>query len=253
MLLKISLGLAILVGLATLYVAHFQVGGTITELRTNLENTSKSLQTSQQNEAKLNKDLKGVRAELDEKARTLMEKTNELAQAIARSQEQQARADRASAELNNVTGERNTAQQELSQWRLFEMTPDKIRENLARLRTVERERDVFTTENKALSKKIANMERELDRYRGIEPPPVLLPPGTRAKVVAVDPKYDFVILDSGGNQGILEGAIMLVQRDGKLIGKIKITGVEPNRSIANVLPEWKQEGAEIMEGDQAFF
>ena len=61
------------------------------------------------------------------------------------------------ADLNTVTGERNTAQQELSQWRLFEMSPDKIRENLARLRTVERERDVYTTENKALSRKLANI------------------------------------------------------------------------------------------------
>jgi hypothetical protein len=46
------------------------------------------------------------------------------------------------------------------------MTPDKIRDNLARLRTVERERDVFTTENKALTRQLANKERELKRYTG---------------------------------------------------------------------------------------
>src|SRR3546814_1545556 len=62
------------------------------------------------------------------------------------------------------------------------------------------------------------------------------------------PKYDFVVLDIGENQGVLERAQMLVNRDGKLIGKIQITQVEPNRSIANVLQDWKQE--EIMEGDQ---
>jgi len=253
MLLKISLGLAILVGLVTLYVAHIQVGGTITNLRQDLDSTKASLQTSQQNEAKLNKDLKGVRADLDERTRSYTAATNELAQAQAKAQEQQARADKASAELNTVTGERNQAQQELSQWHLFEMTPDQIRNNLARLRSVERERDVFTTENKALSKKIANLDRELARYRGDVAPPVILPPGTRGTIIAVDPKYDFVVLDIGGNQGVLEGAIMLVNRQGKLIGKVKIASVEPNRSIANVLPEWKQEGTEIMEGDQVFF
>jgi hypothetical protein len=46
---------------------------------------------------------------------------------------------------------------------------------------------------------------------------------------------------------------MLINRDGQLVGKVKITAVEPNRSIANVLPEWKQEGNEVMEGDQVFF
>jgi hypothetical protein len=253
MLLKISLGLAILVGLATLYVAHFQVANNITELKTNLQSTQASLQTSQQNEAKLNKDLKGVRAQLDDTTRTLGEATNQLAQAQAKAQEQQARADKAASELTAVTGERNTAQQELSQWHLFELTPEQIRNNLARLRTVERERDVFTSENKALSKKVANLTRELKRYTGEVEPDVVLPPGTHATVVAVDPKYDFVVLDAGGNQGILEGAKMLVNRNGNLVGKIKITSVEPTRSVANVLPEWKQAGNDIMEGDQVFF
>jgi hypothetical protein len=253
MLLKISLGLAILVGLVTLYITHFQVAGNIETLKTDLESTRGSLQTSQQNEAKLNKDLKTVRGQLDDSVRAFGEATNQLAQAQAKAQEQQVRADKAATELTSVTGERNQAQQELSQWKLFEMTPEQIRNNLARLRTVERERDVFTTENKAMQRKIASLQTELRRYTGEEEPPVVLPPGTRGTVIAVDPKYDFVVLDIGGNQGVLENARMLINRDGKLIGKVKITAVEPNRSIANVLPEWKQEGTEVMEGDQVFF
>src|SRR5881394_3885994 len=147
MLLKISLGLALLVGLVTLYLSHSQVAPLISQLRQDLSSTQASLQTSQQNEAKLNKDIKVFRGQLDDKVKELTEKTNELAQAQSKAQEQQTRADRATAELNNVTVERNTAQQELSQWRLFEMTPEQIRNNLSRLRSVERERDVFTTEN----------------------------------------------------------------------------------------------------------
>ncbi len=253
MLLKISLGLAVLVGLVTLYVAHFQVAGTISTLRQDLSSTQTSLQTSQQNEAKLNKDLKTVRAQLDDTVKVLGEKTNELAQALSKAQEQQARADKASADLNTVTGERNTAQQELSQWRLFEMSPEQIRGNLSRLRSVERERDVFTAENKTLNRKVESLKNELFRYTGEGEQEVQLAPGTHGTVVAVDPKYDFVVLDIGGNQGVMERAKLLVNRQGKLIGKVKITSVEPNRCIANVLPEWKQEGSEIMEGDQVFF
>jgi hypothetical protein len=253
MLLKISLGLAILVGLVTLYVTHFQVAGNINTLKEDLETTRTSLQTSQENESKLNKDLKTVRGQLDDSVRAFGEATNELVQARAKAVEQQTRADRASAELTTVTGERNQAQQELSQWRLFEMTPETIRNNLARLRMVERERDVFTVENKTLTREVARLNTELLRYTGGQEPEVQLPPGTRGTVIAVDPKYDFVILDVGGNQGILQNARLLVNRNGALIGKVKITSVEPNRSVANVLPEWKQEGAEIMEGDQVFF
>jgi cell shape-determining protein MreC len=68
-------------------------------------------------------------------------------------------------------------------------------------------------------------------------------------VIAVDPKYDFVVLDIGGNQGILENAKLIINRDGKFIGKVRVTSVEPNRSVANVMPEWKQD--DIMEGDVA--
>jgi ABC-type sugar transport system ATPase subunit len=121
MLLKISLGLAILVGLATLYVTHFMVAANLTELKNNLQTTQTSLQTSQQNEAKLNKDIKAVRATIGHYDEAFVERTtNQLAQAQSKAAEQQARADRAMADLNTVTGERNTAQQELSQWRLFE-------------------------------------------------------------------------------------------------------------------------------------
>jgi hypothetical protein len=248
MLLKISLGLAILVGLATLYVSHFQVGGKINDLNEELTSTKASLDQSQQSEAKLRTESKNLRTQLDGTIRSLSDATNELSVARAKVEEQQQRAEKASAELTRVTSERNTAQQELSQWRLFEMTPDQIRDNLSRLRSTQRERDVFATENQALTRKVASLDRELRRYTGNEAPEPVLPPGTKGSIVAVDPKYDFVVLDIGGNQGVVQDARMLVARDGKLIGQVKITAVEPNRSIANVLPDWKRED-EIMEGD----
>jgi len=254
MLLKISLGLAILVGLATLYVSHVQVGGKITELNEQLTTTKTTLEQTQQSEAKVKKEARDLAGKFETATRDLEARTNELMAANAKVQEQQQRADKASADLTAVTAERNTAQQELSQWHLFELTPEQIRNNLSRLRTLERERDVFATENQTMTREIARLKAELARYTGGEEIPVVLPPGTKGKVIAVDPKYDFVVLDIGGNQGVIENAKMLVARDGKLIGKVKITSVEPNRSVANVLPEWKQDPTgEVMEGDQVIF
>jgi chromosome segregation ATPase len=251
MLLKISLGLAILLGLATIFVTHSQLGGKINDLTTELGTTKTSLEQSQSNEAKLRTETKTLRTQVEETGRNYNEATNLLVQAQAKAQEQQVRADRAATELNTVTAERNTAQAELSQWRLFEMSPDQIRNQLTRLRQVERERDVFVTENKALDRKIKDLDRRLKRYEGDEVAEVELPAGTKGNIVAVDPKYDFVVLDIGADKGILENAKLLVNRDGKLIGKVQVTSVQPNRSIANVLQEWKQD--EIMEGDQVIF
>jgi cell shape-determining protein MreC len=79
----------------------------------------------------------------------------------------------------------------------------------------------------------------------------VLPAGTKGEIVAVDPKFDFVVLNIGANQGVLPNAKLLVNRNGKLIAKVKITSVEPTRSIANVLSDWKQD--ELSEGDQVFY
>jgi hypothetical protein len=35
------------------------------------------------------------------------------------------------------------------------------------------------------------------------------------------------------------------------VAKVRVTKVEPNRSIANIMPDWKQ--AEVMEGDQVVY
>lgn len=252
MLLKISLGLAILVGLATLYVTHVQVGGRIENLTSTLAQTEANLQTSQQNERQARNDAQALRGQLEESQRALTQTTNELNIALTRAAEQQKRADANATQLREVTAQRNEAQQELSRWQVFGMSIDQIRDSLATLRRVQQERDVFATENEAMSRKVASLQNQLDRFLGTDRP-VQLPPGTKGNVVAVDPKYDFVILDIGENQGVLERAQMLVNRDGKLIGKVQITQVEPNRSIANVLQDWKQEGTEIMEGDQVIF
>ncbi|MGZ8901054.1 MAG: hypothetical protein ACXW3Z_13255 [Limisphaerales bacterium] len=251
MLLKISLGLAILLGVATIFLTHTQLGGKINQLTTDLQATTTDLEQSRATEQKQRTDIKALRTQVEDTTRILGEATNALVQAESKAQEQQTRADRAMAELNTVTGERNTAQQELSQWRLFEMSPEQIRNQLTRLRQVEREREVFVTENKTQSRKISDLERRLNRYEGDEIAEVPLPPGTKGNIVAVDPKYDFVVIDIGAQQGVLQDAKMMINRDGKLIGKVKITTVEPNRSVANILPEWKQD--EVMEGDQVLF
>ena len=103
-------------------------------------------------------------------------------------------------------------------------------------------------DNQALNRRKSDLEKRLRRYEGDDTAEIELPVGAKGSVVAVDPKYDFVILNFGRDKGLQENAKLLVNRDGKLIGQLKVTSVEQNRAIANVIPEWKQD--EIMEGDQ---
>jgi hypothetical protein len=97
-----------------------------------------------------------------------------------------------------------------------------------------------------LGKKIVQLNVELDRYRNPEKP-VFLPASLKGKVLVADPKWNFVVLDIGGEQGVLEYGELLVNRNGRLVAKVVVRSVQKDRSIANVLPGW--ELGEVMEGD----
>lgn len=76
---------------------------------------------------------------------------------------------------------------------------------------------------------------------------VVLPPGLAGKVAAVDPKWDFVVLDIGANHGLLRNGELTISREGKLIARVKVAKVETDYAIANVMPGFKK--SEIREGD----
>ena len=77
---------------------------------------------------------------------------------------------------------------------------------------------------------------------------VKLPADLKGKVVVVDPKWDFVVLNIGDDQGVLQDGEMLVSREGKLVAKVIVRTVEKDRCIANVVPGWKL--GEMIEGDK---
>lgn len=250
MLLKISLVLAILVGLATLFYASGNVKSKIDDLTANVASAQAAQKTAEDAQRKATDDAKKSKAALETTTKELTAATNFLAGVTAQLNEQKKRADKASSELVTVTEERNRAQEELNKWTATGIAVEKVRDFVESNKRLEAEHVALTTENKTLSRKTRELQTELDKYK-VPDYEVPLPPGTKGKVVAVDPKYDFVVLDIGSNQGLLPDAKMLVNRDGKLIAKVKITRVEPNRAIANIIPEWKQD--DVLEGDQVVY
>jgi len=250
MLLKISLVLAILVGAATL----FFTGAVKQKLddQTARANTAEQAQkTAEDNQRKAQADAKKSKEAFENASKELNATTNLLGEVSKNLVVQQKRADKASADLVAVTEERNQARQELNQWTALGYPIDQVRQKLEQNKSLAAERDVIVSEKKVLLRRATELQARLDRYERPEDRDVPLPAGTKGKVVAVDPKYDFVVLDIGANQQLVEGAKMLVNRDGRLVAKVKITRVEANRAIANIMPEWKQE--DVLEGDQVVY
>lgn len=249
MLLKISLILAILVGIATL-VFTGNVKTKIDTLTGERDMAQSAQQAAEEAQRKASDEAKKNKASFETASQELNMATNLLKEVSGQLAVQQKRADKASADLVTTTEERNEAQRSLNMWTALGIPVERVREALETNRRLTSERAAIMAENKTFSRRVTELSSELLQYRPdpVEPP---LPVGTKGTIVAVDPKYDFVVLDIGANQGLVANASMLVNRDGKLIARVKITRVEPNRSIANIMPEWKQE--DVLEGDQVVY
>ena len=59
------------------------------------------------------------------------------------------------------------------------------------------------------------------------------------------------VLDIGSNKGVEPRGVLVVSRNSKLVAKVRVASVQPDRSIANIIPGWKLD--EVMEGDQVFY
>ena len=72
-------------------------------------------------------------------------------------------------------------------------------------------------------------------------------PSLSGKVAAVDPKWDFIIVDMGANHGLLKNGELSISREGRLVARVKVSRVETDYAIANVMAGFKK--SDIHEGD----
>jgi len=246
MLLRISLVIAILAGVATIYFSHVNVANKITTITGERDTALDAQRTAEEAQRKAEKERRQANEELAKANKSLTEKTAVLDATNSKLAEQEKRANQLNEDLTKVTGERNEARDQLSLWTQLGVTPDQVKGFKEQIAKSNEERDSFLAENKILTRNNNELRVQLSRYVGDEIDPKM-PPLT-GKVLAVDPRYDFVVLDVGGNQGVVPNGKLLVNRGGKLVAKLRVTKVEPTRSIANIMPEWH--AGEIQEGDQ---
>ena len=73
--------------------------------------------------------------------------------------------------------------------------------------------------------------------------------GVRGTILAVNQAYNFVVLNLGARQGVEPNSEMLVLREGTLIGKIRISSVEPATAIGDIMSGSLARGVQVQPGD----
>ena len=103
-----------------------------------------------------------------------------------------------------------------------------------------------------LEEQKAMLEGQLEKCEGaLNPEGVTMKPGTTAKIVYANSDWNFVVIDMGSAQGAQATAEMIVHRGDNMIGKIRLSFVRENVTIAEVLPDFQKDT--IKEGDDVLF
>jgi hypothetical protein len=78
-------------------------------------------------------------------------------------------------------------------------------------------------------------------------------PGVHGTVLAVNQAYNFVVLSLGERQGVVPNSEMLIIRRGSLIGKLRISSVEPTTSIGDIITNSLARGVQVQPGDTVVY
>ncbi len=112
----------------------------------------------------------------------------------------------------------------------------------------EQEKSILADKVRAAQDRVAAIEEEKKRREsGVNAP------GVHGTILAVNQAYNFVVLSMGDRQGVVPNSEMLVMRRGALIGKIRVSSVEPTTSIGDIITNSLARGVQVQPGDTVIY
>ncbi len=121
------------------------------------------------------------------------------------------------------------------------------------LEETRRQLDSAEREKQLLADRIRTQEREPETETPRTRRAATRAPGVRGTVLAVNQAYNFVVLNLGGRQGLESNAEMLVLRSGTVIGKIRVSSVEPATAIGDIMTNSLARGVQVQPGDTVIY
>lgn len=247
MLLRICLIAAILFGLAVGGLNFTLVKQKITTIEQQREDERTQKETAQKDARETHQALNATNAVLKTTLEVLKTTTDERDKAVADAADKAKRLEVTTGERDKARKERDDAQAELAAYQGTGLKPEQIVAMNKQYKALEDENKQLALTAQKRQQQIVKLSNRLSLYENPEYI-VPLPAGLRGKILITDPKWNFVVLNIGQDQGVKEQGELLVDRKGKLVAKIRVQNVQQNRSIANVMPGWQL--GEIIEGDE---
>jgi hypothetical protein len=247
MLIRICLILALVGALAVGGLNVFVVKDKINTLVTDRDTQRSGRLTAENERDKTKRDLAKTEKDLTQTKQDLADANTEREKAVATAEAQKKRAADLSDKLAKTSQDLDATQTKLGAFVATGFTADQVGKMGRAIKDSQEALAVAAEEKLILQRKVNRLQARLSIYEGTNPI-VTLRADLRGKILEVDPRWDFVVLNIGQDQGVIDNGELLVSRDGRLVAKVIVRTIEKNRCIANIIPGWKL-GEEI-EGDE---
>lgn len=217
-------------------------------------------------------DLAAAKTQKEAADKSLKAKTDELTTAVAEKEQALAQASQAKTELasaktaaTDAAAKATAAETELAQAKTeLADAKTKLAEQPAAGAAPADNQQVTELTNRIQEQEllIAKLQSELDggktkikeyEVQAKQREAKVLAKGTEGRVLAVNPAWNFVVLNLGDRQNVSNNTELLVKRGTRYLGKVRITSVEPSTSIADIVANSMPQGTTITPGDTVIF
>jgi len=248
---------SILIGLATAFLG-WKTREQALELQSNLRDAKSGRTAAESKQKSAEKERDETKTKLDETEGTLKKAQEDLTNTRGELQNLKADYEKAKADVDEKSkrlAEVEAAMKSLPTGGNPEQMGAQIKElsdARARLETelaeAKQVQETLRSKAEEAESKVAGQERTINSYRG-----PIVRQGLTGKVLAYNPGWNFVVLNIGDKAGLRNGVQMVVTRGGAMVGKVRVTTVEPSTAIADVLPGTLAKGQSVQPGDSVVF
>lgn len=245
--LKIALIVALIAALGSVGLI-FSIKPKQDKLKADLATTQTDLTNTKGDLDKSKKELASTKKELDQKKIDLTTAKADAETAKADKEKAEAKAAEADGKVKDLATQLAAKEEQIAK---AEEEKKKAGADIPALKAkvdeLTQQVNAIEGEKKILDDKLKQKDAEIASLRGTGEKPVL-PVGLRGKVLVYEKNWNFVVLNIGRKDGALENGEMTVYRNLKVVGKVKLTSVNTDLTVANVISGWSA-GLQIQEGD----
>jgi peptidoglycan hydrolase CwlO-like protein len=211
-----------------------------------LAKTAAELKAAQEKIALLNSEIESKTAQINDLTAAKAKLTEELSE----SQKQNAEKDSKITQLNSDIAAKDAHIKEIEEKLAAAANP--ANDPTIELKKQIEEKDLLNT---SLQAKIRDLDSQVATFKEREAKrkAMLMKPGLEGRILAVNSSWNFVVLSLGDRNGVVNGAEMLIKRGSQLIGKVRITSVEPSTSIADIVPNSIRGPLAVQPGDSVIY